>query len=605
MSGVSTPAVSPRGPPDPGDAAAGPVNDAEAVGLREADPATIDLSEARRIVAGGAGLGSSAVMDQLGVVALALGCALGATRVVADAGWVPFSRQIGTTGVVVDPELYLAFGISGAVQHVSGIGNPTDLVAVNTDQSCPMMGLADLAIVTDAPAMVAALARRLGWTRAGRERGVAEAFDVVVVGAGPAGSTAALVAARAGLSVCLLERGPYPGSKNMYGGVVYGRVLDRLVPRWWEEMPVQRWVTRRSTMLATADQSVTVEVRGARWGDPPYNGATAYRSELDAWLADTAVAAGAVLVTETTAVGLLRQPDGRVTGVTTDRPDGDLGAQVVIACDGANSFLAKEAGLYPRFSAHDFTLGVKEVLHLGKEEIDRRFGLVGREGLDIEMVGVTRGIPGGGFLYTNLETVAVGVVVSAQALGEAKVRPEELIAGVKRHPSIAPYLMGADLKEYSAHLIPEGGYDAMPELIADGMMVAGDAGAMCLAAGLFLEGVNFAIGSGQAAAETAVEAIGRRDTSTAGLAGYRRRMEQSFVLADHKKMRRAPELLLSERMQQRYAPLLCDVAEGLFTVTNPTPKPGLTRLLRQMKRRHQVRWRDLAKDGVTTWRTFG
>ena len=76
-------------------------------------------------------------------------------------------------------------------------------------------------------------------------------FDVIVVGAGPAGSTAALVLARAGRRVCLLERGPFPGSKNMYGGVVYGRILVTLIPRWWEEAPIQRWVTRRGTVVMT------------------------------------------------------------------------------------------------------------------------------------------------------------------------------------------------------------------------------------------------------------------------------------------------------------------------------------------------------------------
>src|ERR1035437_8783158 len=98
---------------------------------------------------------------------------------------------------------------------------------------------------------------------------MAEAFDVVVVGAGPAGSAAAMVAARGGLSVCLLERGPFPGSKNMYGGVTYARILDDLIPRWWEEAPIQRWVTRRSTMIATGSTSVTVEVQSEAWGAPP------------------------------------------------------------------------------------------------------------------------------------------------------------------------------------------------------------------------------------------------------------------------------------------------------------------------------------------------
>ena len=434
---------------------------------------------------------------------------------------------------------------------------------------------------------------------------MAEAFDVVVVGAGPAGAAAALAVARGGRSVCLLERGPFPGSKNMYGGVTYPAVLNELLPGFWEELPVQRWITRRSTMVATESQSVTVDVQAADWGVPPYNGATTLRSELDPWLAGKAVAAGAVLVTSTTATALLRGPGGRMAGVRTDRPDGDIAAKVVIACDGVNSFLAKEAGLYRHFSPDHFTLGAKEVLGFAKEEIDRRFGLVDRQGVDIEMIGVTQGLPGGGFLYTNLESVAVGVVVGVEALAAGSMRPEALIEGVKSHPAIAPLLRGGELVEYSAHLIPEGGYDAMPELVADGLLVAGDAGGFCLAAGIFLEGVNFAIGSGHAAGETALEAIARGDTSTKGLAGYERRMRDSFVLADHKKMRRAPRLVLSERIQQRYPALICGIAQDLFTVANPAPKPGLARLLRTHRRRAAVGYGELARDAITTWRTFG
>jgi electron transfer flavoprotein alpha subunit len=126
------------------------------------DPATMDLSEAPRIIGGGAGLGSAAAAALLGQVSAALGCSIGGTRVITDWGWLPFERQIGTTGVIVHPELYLAFGISGAVQHVSGLGDPAHVISVNLDASCPMMALADLAIVTDAPALVAELAARLG-----------------------------------------------------------------------------------------------------------------------------------------------------------------------------------------------------------------------------------------------------------------------------------------------------------------------------------------------------------------------------------------------------------------------------------------------------------
>ncbi|MDG1696784.1 MAG: FAD-dependent oxidoreductase [Ilumatobacter sp.] len=265
--------------------------------------------------------------------------------------------------------------------------------------------------------------------------------DVVVVGAGPAGATAATVLARAGHSVILLERGPFPGSKNMYGGVVYPRMLDQLHPQWWEEAPVQRWITRRSTMVLTDEQAVSVDFRSQKWGSAPYNGATAFRPDWDHWLASKAEVDGATLICSTTATGLLRE-NNQVVGVTTDRPDGDLRARVVIACDGVNSFLAKEAGMYGEVDAANYTVGVKETIALPKEVIDERFGVRGRHGMDIEVLGGTSGVNGGGFVYTNLDTLAVGCVLKLPKLTAQELRPEEIIDRFKRHPGIAPLVEG-------------------------------------------------------------------------------------------------------------------------------------------------------------------
>ncbi len=138
--------------------------DAEVVEVLPPDPATVDLAEAPRIMAGGAGLGGPDAFRTLARVAAALQASPGASRVAADAGWAARDRFIGTTGVSVAPELYIALGISGAVQHVSGLGHPDRVIAVNTDASAPMMGMADLAIVTDARALLDELAARLGLT---------------------------------------------------------------------------------------------------------------------------------------------------------------------------------------------------------------------------------------------------------------------------------------------------------------------------------------------------------------------------------------------------------------------------------------------------------
>jgi electron transfer flavoprotein-quinone oxidoreductase len=429
--------------------------------------------------------------------------------------------------------------------------------------------------------------------------------DVIVVGAGPAGSCAAIAAARAGKSVILLERGPFPGSKNMYGGVVYPRILDELIPSWWETAPVQRWVVKRSTMLLSDTGALNVDFRANSWGEPPYNGATAYRPDFDNWLANHAVEAGARLVCSTTVTGLLRDANGRIEGVTTDRPDGDLRAPVVIACDGVNSFLAKSAGLYSRTDASNFTLGVKETLALPKHVIDERFGVRDNHGVDIEILGGTGGVNGGGFIYTNLDTIALGVVLKLPKLAAQQKRPEQIIAELKSHPAIRPLVEGAEVKEYSAHVIPEAGLDMMPKMVADGLLVAGDAAALCLAAGIWLEGVNFAMASGMYAGRAAAEALTSNDVTARGLSSYTDRLESSFVLRDHRKLRKVPHLVLSDRVQHKYPGFVAGVVERVFRVDNPRPKPGIRRIVREERKKAGIGLLDLLRDGWTGMRGFG
>jgi len=136
-------------------------HDATVVEILPPDVRTMDLSEAHRIVGGGAGLDSEERFAQLAAFAADIGATMGATRVITDRSWVHHDKQIGTTGVVVDPKLYLSFGVSGAVQHTAGLGSPDHIISVNTDPHCPMMHMSDLAIVSDANATLAALTRLL------------------------------------------------------------------------------------------------------------------------------------------------------------------------------------------------------------------------------------------------------------------------------------------------------------------------------------------------------------------------------------------------------------------------------------------------------------
>ncbi|GDX26020.1 dehydrogenase [Actinomycetes bacterium] len=429
--------------------------------------------------------------------------------------------------------------------------------------------------------------------------------DIIVVGAGPAGSCAAIAAARSGKRVVLIERGPFPGSKNMYGGVIYPRILDELIPHWFETAPIQRWVVRRSTMVLSDTGALNIDYRSNAWGQAPYNGATAYRPDFDNWLAQQAVAAGADLICSTTVTGLLRDDQGRVCGVSTDRPDGDLTASVVIACDGVNSFLAKQAGLYPTADADNYTLGVKETLSLSKHIIDERFGVRDNQGVDIEILGGTSGVNGGGFIYTNLDTIAVGVVLKLSKLSAQKKRPEDIIAELKRHPAIAPLVEGGQVVEYSAHLIPEAGLEMMPKMVADGLLIAGDAAALCLAAGIWLEGVNFAMASGMYAGQSASAAINANNVSANSLKSYTDRLNKTFVLQDHKKLRKIPHLVLSDRIQHKYPAFVTGVVERMFRVDNPTPKPGVRRIVSQERKKAGIKLSELVRDALTGLKGFG
>ncbi len=130
-------------------------------GVETAEGARVDLTEADRIVSGGRGMGGPENWNLLEEVAGLLGAELGASRAVVDAGWRPHSEQVGQTGKVVTPGLYIACGISGAMQHLAGMGRSKVIVAINRDEEAPIFQVADYGIVGNVLEVLPALAGEL------------------------------------------------------------------------------------------------------------------------------------------------------------------------------------------------------------------------------------------------------------------------------------------------------------------------------------------------------------------------------------------------------------------------------------------------------------
>ncbi len=391
-----------------------------------------------------------------------------------------------------------------------------------------------------------------------------KAYDVIVVGAGPAGTTAALRMAQRGLNVLLIERGDAPGSKNMFGGMLPNcPVMEELLPGFCDEAPWERHVVKRVLTILSDTSSTSLAFESKNFDTPPYNGYTLFRPVFDRWYAEKARAAGATLLTGCLVEDLLYKGNA-VCGVRVGRDKGEINAPVVMVGDGVLSLLAKKAGLVKEPKPSDMALGVKALFRLPEEEINARFNLVRRQGATQEFLGCTEGIRGGGFIYTQTETLSVGLVFHLDALKKSGSAPYDLFERFLALDPVRKTLKGAQLVEYSAHVLPEGGYKMVPRLFTDGMLIAGDAAGLCYTNGLNQEGMNLAATSGFHAAETICDAFEKGDFSSRRLAEYETRLKGSFVLQDMKTFEKAVDLMHNERLFSVYPALVGTILEELY-----------------------------------------
>ena len=349
--------------------------------------------------------------------------------------------------------------------------------------------------------------------------------EVIVVGGGPAGIACAVTIARAGHEVILIERGSFSGSKNVFGGAIYAQPTREIFPNFEKEAPIERLNVEHKFAILGEDDSTVISYRHKDLENPAY---TVIRGKFDRWMAEEARKAGVIIAEETVVKELLIENE-KVVGVKTELEE--YYSDIVVLADGVNSLLAKQIGFRETIEPKDVALSVKEVIKLDREKINERFNLTDDEGCVYEIFGwPMKGMLGLGFLYTNKDSVSIGLGVGLDALCDKNLKPYELLDKLKEHPSISPLIKDGELLEYSAHLIPEGGYKKIPTLSGAGVMIAGDAA--MLVNNLHWEGTNLAMISGKLAGETAVTALAKCDFSEKMLAKYPEALEKSFVMKD-------------------------------------------------------------------------
>jgi electron transfer flavoprotein-quinone oxidoreductase len=409
-----------------------------------------------------------------------------------------------------------------------------------------------------------------------------ERVDCIIVGGGLAGLSAAYGLAAEGLEVMVLERGDYSGAKNVTGGRLYASFIRDLYPELWESAPFERPVARELLTFMGDGAHTTIELASDRFATAPYQSYTVLRARFDQWFADQVMEKGGMVIPKMRADELLLE-NGKVIGIRAG--DDEIGADVTIIAEGVLGLLSTAAGLREEAAPRDHALGFKEIIELPPGTIEDRWNLNEGEGAAQLFVGsVTQGMLGGGFLYTNKDSISLGVVLGMEALRERgaregvdrMVKSYELLDAFKELPQIKPLVAGGTSVEYSAHAIPEGGITKVPKLYGDGYLLVGDTAGLALNALYTVRGMDFAIASGYYAARAVVDAKKRGDTSAAGLAPYEQSLKSSFVLKDLETAREIPHIIENDRIFTHYPVAVSQLLEQVFTL-GPQPSPPLVK----------------------------
>ena len=397
---------------------------------------------------------------------------------------------------------------------------------------------------------------------------------MIIVGGGLAGLSCAYELADSGMTVIVLERGDFSGSKNVTGGRIYVSPIRNYLPDLWEKAPLERHVTKEFITLLGETNSTTLELYSDRFNRPPYPSYTILRAKFDRWLADLLSEKGVFVIPQKNVNDLIK--DGqKIIGIKTE--DEEIGSDCVVASDGILSFLAEKAGLRKPFQPQHFALGFKEVIALDSKIIEDRFRLGEHEGAAQLFVGsLTKGIMGGGFLYTNQDSLSLGIVVGIHSLNQREPREEiyKFLDEFKERPEIKNLIRGGEVVEYSAHLVSEGGLHIRPKTYGDGILVAGDAAGLGVNMLVTVRGMEYAMVSGVLAGRAIKKAKERNDFSASSLAYYDQLLNDSFIIKEMAAFRNSLKVLENERLFSKYPQAISNLFEKVMRVDDP-PKGGL------------------------------